>query len=568
MKNQEIARIFFEIADFYEIMGTEWKPRAYRKAAMSVESLSDDITEACNKNKLMDIPGIGKGIAEKINEYITTGSIKEYERLKKIIPKGLIGIMNIPGIGPKKAMLIYKKLRIKTISELERAARLHKLSKLPAFKEKTEQNILEGIKLIKKGKERVLLGFALQIADEIQNKLKDLKEVSRADVAGSIRRMKETIHDIDILVTSDNPMPVMNFFSKMPEVHRILAKGPTRASVILRNGLQVDLRIVPDKSYGAALNYLTGSKDHNIKLRELAVKRGYKFNEYGLFNKKGSMIAGKTEADIYKQFKMDYIEPELRENTGEIEAAIKHKLPKLIGLRDIKGDFHTHSTYSDGVNNISEMVEAARKIGYDYICISDHSKSQHIARGLSEDKLAERNKEILMLRKKYRDINILAGAEVDILSNGSLDYDDDILKKLDIVVASVHSGFRMGINEMTKRICKAMGNEHVDIIGHPTGRLIDRRDPYAINFNEIFNTAIETNTLLEINGSPERLDLKDVHIKSAKAKGVRFAINTDSHNVEHLRHMRLGVAMARRGWCEKKDVINALSWENVKKALK
>ena len=503
MKNQEIARIFFEIADFYEIMGTEWKPRAYRKAAMSVESLSDDITEACNKNKLMDIPGIGKGIAEKINEYITTGSIKEYERLKKIIPKGLIGIMNIPGIGPKKAMLIYKKLRIKTISELERAARLHKLSKLPAFKEKTEQNILEGIKLIKKGKERVLLGFALQIADEIQNKLKDLKEVSRADVAGSIRRMKETIHDIDILVTSDNPMPVMNFFSKMPEVHRILAKGPTRASVMLRNGLQVDLRIVPDKSYGAALNYLTGSKDHNIKLRELAVKRGYKFNEYGLFNKKGSMIAGKTEADIYKQFKMDYIEPELRENTGEIEAAIKHKLPKLIGLRDIKGDFHTHSTYSDGVNNISEMVEAARKIGYDYICISDHSKSQHIARGLSEDKLAERNKEILMLRKKYRDINILAGAEVDILSNGSLDYDDDILKKLDIVVASVHSGFRMGINEMTKRICKAMGNEHVDIIGHPTGRLIDRRDPYAINFNEIFNTAIETNTLLEINGSPE-----------------------------------------------------------------
>jgi len=561
MKNQELVRIFYDIADILEIKNVEWKPLAYRKAARAIEVLGEDVEEIYKKDGikgLKEIPGVGERIAEKIEEFIKTNKIKEYEKLKKTIPRHLTELMEIPGLGAKKAKKLYERLHIKSIKELEKAAKQHKISGLETFKEKSEENILKGIELIKKGKGRILLGVALPMARNIIEELKTLKDVKDISVAGSLRRMEETIGDIDILAISSNPKKVMDKFTSLKEVSRILAMGETKSMVILENGMQADIRVLDKKSYGAALQYFTGNKGHNIRLRELAIKKGYKLNEYGLF-KKDKYICGRTEGEIYKNLGLDYIEPELRNNTNELELAKNRKLPKLVKLGEIKGDLHVHTKDSDGDNTIEEMCREAINLGYEYICISDHSKTRAIANGMKEEELLKQIREIDRLNKRFKRFRIFKGCEVDILNDGNLDFSDDILKRLDIVGAAVHSGFKMSESKMTERIIKALKDKYVKILYHPTGRLINQREPYQVDLNSLFDVAKEKKKFLEINGMINRLDLDDYNIKKAVEKGVRLVLGTDSHSKEHLRFMEYGVSQARRGWCEKKDIVNALS---------
>jgi len=567
MKNQELVKIFYNIADILEIKNVEWKPLAYRKAARAIEVLGEDVEDIYKKGgvkELKEIPGVGERIAEKIEEFIKTNKIKEYEELKKTIPKHLTELMEVPGLGAKKVKKLYETLNIKSVKELERAAKQHKISGLETFKEKSEENILKGIELIKKGKGRILLGVALPMARNIIEELKTLKEVKNISVAGSLRRMEETIGDIDILAISSNPKKVMDKFTNLKDVNRILAKGETKSMVSLENGIQADIRVLDEKSYGAALQYFTGNKGHNIRLRELAIKKGYKLNEYGLF-KKDKYVCGRTEKEIYNKLGLGYIEPELRNNTNELEAAKTGKLPKLIKLNDIKGDFHVHTMDSDGDNSIEEMAIAAKKLGYEYVCISDHSKLIAVANGMDEERLLKQISEIDKLNKRFKNFRILKGAEVDILNDGSLDYSDNVLKKLDIVGVSVHSGFKSDEKKMTNRIIRALENKYVKIFYHPTGRMINEREPYNVDLDSVMDVAKEKKKFLEINANIHRLDLTDYHIKKAIEKGVRLAIGTDSHNREHLKGMEYGVALARRGWCEEKDVINTLNLKEIKK---
>lgn len=571
MKNLELAKIFYDIADILELKNVEWKPVAYRKAARALESLSEDVETIYTKGgikALEEIPGIGEGIAKKIIEFIETGKVKEYAKLKKTIPAGLSDLLEVPGLGPKKAAFLYKKLKIKSIKDLERAAKKHKISKLATFKKKSEENILQGIKIYKGGQERKMLGIALPVANDIVGSLRKLKAVGLVSIAGSLRRRMETVKDIDILVMSKKPKEVMGAFTKLPMVKQVIAKGATKSSVLLKNNLQVDLRVVPKESFGAAMQYFTGSKDHNIKLRKIAIEKKLKLSEYGVFDKKGKRVAGATEKEVYKKLGLAYIEPELRENRGEIEAAKKGKLPKLVQLKDIKGDFHVHSKWSDGVDTIEAIAKAAKKLGYEYINISDHSKSQHIAHGLNKSALLRKIKEIKKVNKKIKGIRVFCGAEVDIMPDGSLDYSDDILKKLDIVTASVHARFKMSKSEMTKRITKAMENKYVKIIAHPTGRMFGQRDPYELDMEKLFKAAKETNTFLEITCTPARMDLSDINVKAAAENGLIFSIGTDAHSIDQLGNIEFGVAIARRGWCSKKNIINTLSLKQIKNLFK
>ncbi|MFH1638509.1 MAG: DNA polymerase/3'-5' exonuclease PolX [Candidatus Woesearchaeota archaeon] len=565
MKNQEIARIFYEIADILELKGVQWKPQAYRKAARSLENLGKDIEQVYKKQGLKgveEIPGIGENLALKIEEYIKTGKIKSYQKYRKSIPKGISDLMKIPGLGPKRAKKLYKELNIRSIKDLEAAAKKHRIINLSTFKEKSEQNIEKGIELMKKRK-RMLLGTTLPIAEDIVKKLKTLREVKEISIAGSLRRMNSTIGDIDILITSSNPIKVMDFFTSLPKVTRILAKGPTKSSALL-GSMQVDLRIVEEKSYGSALQYFTGNKDHNIRLREIARKKGLKLSEYGLFKQK--QIAGRREKDVYKKLGMQYIEPELRENTGEIAAAINGKLPKLIKLTDIKGDLHMHTTWSDGRNSIKEMVLAAKAMGYEYIAITDHSRSDRIGNGITEDTLLEQVKAIRRLNIKG--IKVLAGAEVDILVDGSLDFDDSVLKKLDLIVASIHHDFKMPKAKMTSRVIRAMENRNVKIIGHPTKSPFGDEVVYNLDFPKILEAARETGTALEINAQTKKMDLNFSKAREAKDQGVKLVINTDSHSCLNLANMRLGVAIARKAWCEKAHILNTLKYSKLVQALK
>ena len=559
MKNPEIAKVLYDVADILEIQGVQFKPNAYRKAARGVESLSreiSDIYEEEGPKGLRKIPGVGESIAEKIEEMVKTGNLKYCDELKKAIPKNLSELIEIPGMGPKRAKLLHEKLRISSVEDLETAIKRQKIRKLRGFGEKSETDLLKGIELLKKGHERMLLGNALPMARLVESRLKELKEAYKVSIAGSLRRRNETIGDVDILVAAGKPRVIMNFFTTMPDVERVIAKGPTKSAVLLSNGIQADLRVVEDNSFGAALQYFTGNKEHNIKLRGMASKKGLKISEYGVFNKKTcKRIAGRSENEVYGELGLPYIEPELRENQGEIEAALEGKLPKIINYNDIKGDLHVHTRHSDGANTIEEMALAAQGMGYEYICIADHTKSQRIARGQTEEQVLKEIEEIRALNKRMR-IRILAGAEVDIKANGELDLDDSVLKKLDIASISVHSRFKSSREEMTERILKAMENEHVDILNHPTGRLISRRAPYEVDLQRIFKKAADRNIFLEVNSFPDRLDLKDVHVKAAIEAGAHLVISTDSHNKEHLRYIEYGIATARRGWAEKKDVIN------------
>ncbi|MBE3121283.1 MAG: DNA polymerase/3'-5' exonuclease PolX [Thermoplasmata archaeon] len=569
MKNQFVADILYMIADLLDLKGEIFfKTRAYRIAAQTIEALDEDIEKLVNQGRLESIPGVGEALAKKITELVQTGKIEYLERLKKEVPTGLIDLLGIPGLGPKKVAALYKNLGITDTQALREAASKGELRTLEGFGEITERNILRGIQLREKTSGRVLLNVAYEDGTRYITYLKRCKQIEKINIAGSLRRMKETIGDLDILISSKNPETVMEYFVSYPDVAQVLAKGTTKSSVLLNDNLQVDLRVVEEKSYGAALQYFTGSKDHNITLRGLAIRKGYKLNEYGLFDKNTEKyIAGKTEEEIYKKVGFPYIEPELRENRGEFEAAKKKKLPNLVGYDELNGDFHVHSSWSDGSDSIETIASVAQQRRYSFIGITDHSQSLKIANGLTEDRIQKKLQEIKTLNKKFPDLRILCGTECDIKTDGTLDYSNKILKQFDFVYIGIHTAFKMDKETMTKRIIKGMDNEQADFVAHPTGRLIGKREPYEVDLEQIIDTAKETDTRLEINSFPDRLDLDDTHVKLAKEHGVQFVLGTDSHSINHLDFMRFGIATARRGWLEKKDILNTYSLKDIEKIL-
>ena len=569
MKNQQITRVFNEIAELLELKGENvFRIRAYRRAAQNVDGLSKDVA-ALSVEDLEAIPGIGKDLANKVQEYLETGKIAKHEELKKEIPEGVLQLLHVPGLGPKKAKMLFDILKVKSIEELEEAIQKGKLAGLPGIQKKTEENILQGIELLKRGTERRPLGRVLPLAEDIVRRVHDTAPVDKIEIAGSIRRMKETVKDIDILTTSKNPEAVMDVFVKLPHVSRVLMHGPTKSSIITEEGIQVDLRVVEEDSFGAALQYFTGSKQHNIKLREMAVKSGFKINEYGVFKEPGDKkIGGKKEEEVYKALKLSYIPPELREDTGEIEAAQKGKLPDLVTLHDIKGDLHVHTKWSDGSHDLDTVVQAARKKGYQYIAITDHTKGLGVAHGLDEKRLEEEIRLIDRANNMLSGFKILNGTDIDIRADGRLDLSDDVLMRLDIVVASIHSGFKQPREQITKRLLSAIRNPCVSVIAHPTGRLIGERDAYAVDMEMVLKEAAKYGVAMEVNAYPLRLDLNDIHIKMAKAFGVTLVISTDTHVTSQYDFMAYGVSVARRGWVEKKDVLNTLGYEQLIKKLK
>ncbi|MEM4389168.1 MAG: DNA polymerase/3'-5' exonuclease PolX [Candidatus Micrarchaeia archaeon] len=567
MRNQELAKLLYEIADMYEIQGVQWKPNAYRKAAQAIETMSQDIAEFARGHKLTEIPGVGESIAEKIAEWLAKGKITLHEELKRQLPIELIELTSVPGLGPKKAKRLYDELRIRNLEDLKKAASAHLIRKLRGFGEKSESEILHGIELLERSRGRAMLGYVLEDVKAIVAALKKHRAVGQIEPAGSVRRWKETIGDIDILVTSTDPKAVMDHFTSLPYVEEVLAKGETKSSVRLKNGLNCDLRVVEPEAFGAALQYFTGSKEHNIATRRIANEKGWKLSEYGLFEEKsGKRIAGRTEEEIYRKLGLAYIEPELRENTGEIEAAREGRLPKLIEQKDIRGEFHVHTKITDGVNTIEEMAEAAKQMGYEYLAISDHTGTLYVAHGLDDRRMREHMRNIEKAENSTG-IRLLKGAEVNITKEGELDLGNAVLAELDVVIAAVHSHFNQPRDEITRRILRALDNEHVDIFAHPTGRLIGQREPYNVDLERVIDFCVENKKILEINAFPDRTDLNDEHIRLAKKKGALFAISTDSHSTEHLRFIELGVHTARRGWLEKKDVINCLPLKELEKKL-
>ena len=565
MRNSEIAERFQEMASLLEIKGDNpFKVRAYQKAAQNIESLTEELSEIEKRGDLERIPGIGKDLAQKISEMIHSERLGALEDLKKEVPDALLELVAIPGLGPKKAKLLYDKTGIKAMAELEEAARENRLRDLPGFGQKTEQNILAGIELIRRGRERMLLGRALALAQSMIGRLRLMPEIDQISEAGSLRRRKETVRDIDILITSRDPGKVMDAFVTLPEVKEVLARGTTKASVLTREEMQVDLRVVEPDTYGAALAYFTGSKAHNIRLREMANRQGLKVSEYGVFREQDeARVAGRTEKEVYRALGLPYIPPELREDRGEIEAAIGNRLPHLVDLGDIRGDFHCHSRWSDGGHPIREVAEAARRRGYAYIAITDHSQSLGVARGLSPELVERQLQEIAALNGQMKGFTILSGSEVDILKDGSLDLPDEILARLQVVVASVHSAFKQTRETMTARVIRAMRNPYVTILGHPTGRLLGEREAYEIDLEQVIRAASDTGTFLEINSFPQRLDLDDIHCKRAKELGATVAVGTDSHTNSQLETMSLGVSVARRGWLERDDLLNTLSLDDL-----
>ena len=582
MKNLEVAQVFRDIAKILEIKGDNpFRIRAYERAAQNIDGLTEDIEVFIKEERLTDIPGIGKDLSERIKEFVLTGKIKIYEDLKKSVPEGLLDLLNIPSVGPKTAKLLYEKLKIKNISSLESAIKKNKLRGIFGIKEKSIENILKGIAILKKGKERMTLAQATLVAEEFVRALEKLPEVKKISSAGSLRRQKETIRDIDILVVSDKPQKAMDVLVKIPSVKDILAEGETKCSLRTKDDVQVDCRVVEQKSFGAALLYFTGSKNFNIKLRKLAIKKRLKINEYGVFSatklggsandyggKKEKFVAGKTEQEIFKLLGLSYVEPEMREDAGEIELAQKFKLPNLIELRDLKGDLHVHSNYSDGGNSIEEMATACRKRGYSYVAITDHSQSLKVAGGLSLAELKKKRREIDKINKGLKNFRILYGTEVDIDSEGKIDYKNEVLKEFDLVVASIHTGFKQAREQLNKRIIKACSNKCVHIIAHPTGRLWGVREAYDIDLDKILKVARETNTHLEINAFPQRLDLNGIQARRAEEIGVKLAISTDAHESLQLEAIKFGVAVARRGWLTRDGVVNTLPLDEMLKTLK
>jgi len=560
VRNLGIAKLFNEIADLLEIKDENvFKIRAYRRAAMNLESLTEEIEAVAGRRGLTEIAGIGKDLAAKIEQALETGGIEYLDELRKEIPRGVVELMEIPGVGPKTAKLLFETLHVDSVERLEALAQEGKLLGLPGIKQKTIDNILKGIQVVKRGRERMLLGRALPLAREIVQALEKLPQVRKISMAGSLRRMRETVRDFDLLITSAKPAKVMEAFFALPQVAEVLAHGETKATVRHREGVQMDLRVVEPECFGAALQYFTGSKEHNIRVRELASRKGLKVSEYGVFKEAtGKRLAGATEEEVYKAIGLPYIPPELREDAGEIEAALEGRLPNLLELDDLRGDLHAHTNWSDGHHELEALVEAAHRKGYEYIIVSDHSRSSTVAGGLSEEKLLEQIGKIRALNKKYRNLRILAGSECDILADGRMDFPDRVLAQLDIVLCAVHSRFKQSRPEMTARIVKALSNPYVNILAHPTGRLIGERDPYDVDLEAVFAAAKQHGKAVEINAQPSRLDLNDHHARRAKELGVMISIDTDTHFLDQLENMTLGVATARRAWIGKSDVINTM----------
>ncbi len=552
MKNKELAAIFDRIADALEFKGEMvFRVLAYRKASRVLDDLVEDIEVLHRAGKVDELPGIGAGIAKKIIEYLDTGKMKKYREVTKGIPDSLLNMLEIQNLGPKTLALANKKLKVKTLADLKKVIANGKLAELPQMGEKKVENIRKGIELYEKGHERLSIAVAEKVATEVIAYVKKNAKVKDITTAGSLRRWKETIGDVDILVTGREGTKIVEIFTKYPDTERVLAAGDTKGSIMVKGGIQVDLRIVEPRSYGAAMQYFTGSQAHNVRCRNIARSKGMKLSEYGLF-KGNKIVAGKTEEEVYEKLGLDYVPPELREDRGEIEAAQKHKLPSLIRPKDIRGDLQMHSRYSDSSATIAQLADFAESLGYEYILITDHSRSAKYAHGLEVARLRKQWKEIDKINRSSK-VRVLKGIEVDILKDGKLDYPDKILKEFDLVLASIHQGFTKNV---TERICSAMDNPYIDIIGHPTGRLISSREGYKIDLHKVMETAVETGTWLELNAYWDRLDLNDVNLRVAKQMGIKISIGTDAHDTEGLRWMKFGVATARRGWLEPKDVVN------------
>mgnify|MGYP006280360761 FL=1 len=568
MDTDKVVRLLNNIADLMDINGEQFfKTRAYRMAAETLREIEDPIDVLVEEERLQDLPGIGKAIAKKISTFVTTGSLPYYEELTKEVPPSLLDLLKIQGLGPKKVAVLYKKLGITTIDELQKAARQHKLKDLDGFGITTENNILRGIALQSQTSGRSLLHHALQQGNQYVDYLKKQLGIDQISIAGSLRRRKETIGDIDILVSSSDPKSIMDAFTDYTLVDEVMLKGKTKTSVRLNDGIQVDLRVVEKKSFGSALQYFTGSKEHNVLVRSLALKNDMKLNEYGVFSKEtDEYLAGKNEKEVYETIGLSFIPPELRENRGEIDAAENNSLPKLIELEDIKGDLHVHSTYSDGINSIEEVVTAAEKLGYDYVGITDHSQSLKVANGVSIEDVKKKCDHIKKINKNS-ETTVFCGTECDILKDGRLDYPDETLKTFDYVGIGIHSLFKMNKKEATDRILTALDNPFVTFLAHPTCRMIGHRKGFDLDMESLFDKAVETNTFLEINAFPDRLDLNDINVKRAKDKGVQFIIGSDSHSIQHLSNMQYGVATAQRGWLEKQDVLNTTLVSKLKQIL-
>jgi DNA polymerase (family 10) len=573
MENREIAAIFEEISNLLRINqdDAKWpfKAAAYDRAVRSIESYPERLAEIARdpNRKLTDIPGIGADLAKKIIELVETGKCEHHQEQRKKIPSGLLDLLQLQTVGPQKVRLFFKELNIQSIDDLESAAKAGRLRNLPKMDVKSEENILKAIEVFRRAAGRFRLDTAQETADQLTAFLKDVKTVEEVTPAGSLRRGRETVGDLDLLVTGRDHAGIADRFVTFPGIGQVLAKGEDKVSVKLKNDLQVDVRLLERKYYGAALQYFTGSKEHNVALRDRAKRRGWKLSEYGLFEGE-EVIASRTEEEVYTKLGLQWIPPELRENLGEIEAAEKGELPRLVDLADIRGDLQMHTTASDGRTNVEEMAEAAKRRGYRYILITDHSKAVTVANGLDEKRARENIARIHAARKKVKGIDIWAGAEVDILGDGKLDYPDELLKQFDIVLVSVHSRMTMPAEEMTTRLLKALQNPYVRILGHPTGRQILKRDPFGFDTEKVFAAAQKHGVILELNGNPERLDLSDRHVKLARDRGMKIVISTDAHHPDHFAYMRYGVATARRGWMEKKSVINTYTPEKLLASLR
>lgn len=571
MENKQIADFFAEVAELLELQGENpFRIRSYENAARILGDMSENIAALVRSGQnLQEIPGIGEGISKKIIEIVETGKLKFLDEQKAKVPAGLPGLLKIEGLGPKKVKLFHDRLGIDSLDKLEEAAKAGKLRELPGMGEKSEEKILKGITNLRRGLGRFKLSVGLSYAEALVGYLKKVKGVKRLEPSGSLRRRCETVGDLDILAICAKDSPLMDKFTAYDDVEEVIAKGETKSSVRLRCGLQVDVRVLDAGSFGSGLQYFTGSKAHNIALRSRANDRGLKLSEYGVFEiQTDKKVAGKSEQEVYKVLDLPLIPPELREDRGEIEAAEKGKLPKLIELSDIRGDLQMHTKESDGKDTIEDMAEAAKKLGYEHIAITEHSKAVRIANGLDEKRLAEHLKRIDKVNAKLSGFRVLKGVEVDILGDGSLDLSDDILKECEVVVASVHSRFNMDEKEMTQRIIRALANRYVNFLGHPTGRLILEREAYKLDLKEVVKAAIDNNVILEINAYPDRLDLRDVDARMAKDMGAKLSISTDAHSKLQLDMMKYGVFTARRAWLEAKDIVNTLPLTRLVKAIR
>jgi len=570
VKNREVAGVLYEMAELLELHAeNSFKIIAYSKAARAMESMKEDIEQLCKEGRLQSIPGVGKAISEKVEEYLRTGQIQAHQDLLKKTPAGLAELLKISGLGPKTIFMLHEKLNITNLDELEKAVREHRIRRLPRMGPKSEKNILKSIERYRKRSTRILYSTAEPVVSEVLAYLKSLEGLEHITAAGSYRRGKETVGDIDILATATRPDEIVAAFVRMPMVEEVLSRGPTKASVIVKETIQVDLRIVEHRSYGTVLQYFTGSKEHNVLLRQLALDRGYSLSEYSLKRlSDGQDLFFDREEDVYAHLGLQYIPPEMREDRGEIEAARQGRLPELVSLMDIRGDLHVHSDWSDGRASIIEMARAAQALGYEYLALCDHSPSVGIAGGLAPEKLEEKIEAIAAVNEALEGLTVLVGTEVDIKADGKLDYPNELLARCDVVVASVHMGQQQKEREITGRLISAIENEFVDIIGHPTGRIINQREPYEVDMKAVLDAAARTGTAMEINAYPTRLDLNDVYARMAKDMGVKMSINSDAHEPEQLKVMKFGVNVARRGWLEKKDLLNALSLQDLLRALK